>query len=599
MIYGTAEFKTTLKGIMMDGVRHPLYQQSTAHAEAMGVHICGDKPDFLLKRTRPREDPEVTTYRIDNYEPTTKAGADKALDIVSKIFNPSLYSILWKDSNAEIKKLQGYTLEYYPVYNSVVTFDKDVLLKSMIADPNAVIAERPRVIPENDAVRAEPISVIYASRNVYWFDKDCFLIFNRKEEVQGITYYYWVYYDKTQFLEFKSWWIENEKTIYTTVLEQFVHNFNEIPAWFLRGKSKTMPNGEILFESFFSSALPHWNLAVIHESDLLGAYIMHMHPQKTVWTEECQHTFLWDGVNHKCVHGVMKAQGVKSTDRSGEECPVCQGSGRTAVVTAYGEYQFQRSKLDDIVPTGLKPVEYLNIPTDATKMLEERTREMNKKALWSINMDVEDEVGENQSGIAKVIDRSGQYDTLHNIASVVFDVHLPNQYYFKNKYMFAIQASSENKKEDKNLPEINKPTQFDILTTAELINNFAAAQKAGVDKNYLRVKAIEIANRDFATSPDVKRYVIATLELDPLYGYTVDEISVGVNAGTIRKTDWTIHNNLKPFLDKAMAANPKFLTLDKQEQIKLMETYANELIKAEKPRIDADMIINTDINAAA
>jgi hypothetical protein len=600
MVYGTQEFADTLKAIMRDNLRHPLYDQTVKHANEMAPHILGDKPVYLLERARPREDPEVTTYRLDNYEPTTKAGADKALDILSKMFNPSLYSIVWKEESAEIKEFQQYTLEYYPIYNSVITYDKDVLLKKMIADPNAVIAERPEFIPQNDVERIKPISVIYGSVNVHWYDKDCFIFFLMTEDVNAQRYYYYDYFDKVQYLRIKCKYEENTKSISIEILEQYQHGFNEIPAWFLRGKSKALDNGEILFESFFSSALPHWNLAVIHESDLLGGYIMHMHPQKVVWTEECEHRLKVEGVEHTCRNGIMKAVGGVQTNFSGSECSRCGGSGRSAVTSPYGEYQMSIKKLSEgQLPSGMKPVEYVYIPVDATKMLEERTREMNKKALWAINMDVEDEVGQNQSGIAKVIDRSGQYDTLHNISSVVFDVHIPNQMYFKNKYMFKVQSASANKKEDKNLPEVNKPTQFDILTTAELLNNFSVAQKANVDKNYLRVKAIEIANRDFSTSPDIKRYVIATLELDPLYGFTIDEISTGNAAGVIRKVDWTIHENLKPFIDRGIEQNKAFLTLPKQEQIKILEGFANELIKAEKPKVDPNMIINQDINAAA
>jgi len=147
-----------------------------------------------------------------------------------------------------------------------------------------------------------------------------------------------------------------------------------------------------------------------------------------------------------------------------------------------------------------------------------------------------------------------------------------------------------NKKEDKNLPEINKPTQFDILTTSELINNFAVASKSGVDKTYLKSKAIEIANRDFSTSPDVRKYLVTSLNLDPLYGFPQDEISSGVSSGVIKKTDWSIHDNLNPFMDRAIEENPKFLELKKSEQLVILNKYAEELIKSEKPKVDANMI---------
>lgn len=599
MIYGTQDFAETMKAIIKDGLRHPLYEATVKHADAMSIHIYGDKPDYLLTRARPREDDEVKAYRLENYEPTTKAGADKAIDIVSKIFNPTLYSVVWKDQNEKTKKLQGYTLEYYPVYNSIVAFDKDVLLRKMLADPNSVVAEKPSHIPENDAIMIEPVSVIYGSSAVWWYDRDCFLMYLRKEVEETQEYYYFAYYDKNQYISFVTWYNGADHNIYFEEEEPpYVHNFNEIPCWFLRGKSKSMDNGEVMFESFFSSALPHWNLATIHESDLLGAYITHMHPQKVIYAEECQHEFRHDNLIFHCIRGIMKAQGGVQHDWNGTECPSCAGSGRKAVTSPYGEYLISRTKLDEAT-SSFKAVEYLIVPTEATQMLKERTQECNDKALWSINMDVEDKVGENQSGIAKVIDRSAQSDTLYTIGSIVFDVHLTNQYYFKNKYMFAIQAKSENKKEDINLPEINKPTQFDILTTAELFNNFGIAQKSGVDKNTLRFKAIEIANRDFSTAPDIRAYVITILNIDPLYGFTQDEISLGVTSGTIRKEDWAIHDNLKPFIDKAIAANDKFLTLTKEEQLITLDKFAKELIKEAKPKVDASMVLNPGVGAAA
>lgn len=118
MIYGTQEFAEKIKGIIKDEARHPLYHESVHHAEAMSVHIYGDKPLYLLERARPREDAEVQVYRVENYEPTTKAGADKAIDIVGKIFNPTLYSINFKEKNDQTSLLEKYTLEYFPNYNS-------------------------------------------------------------------------------------------------------------------------------------------------------------------------------------------------------------------------------------------------------------------------------------------------------------------------------------------------------------------------------------------------------------------------------------------------------------------------------------------------
>lgn len=597
MVYGTQEFAERLKAIIKDGYRHSLYEQTVEHAKEMAVHIYGDKPLFLLERSRPREDGDVTKYRIENYEPTTKAGADKAIDIVSKIFNPSLYSINFKEQNAESKELQQYTLEYYPDYNSLPTYDKEVLLRKMIADPNAVLAIKPGEVPDLDTERIKPVSVIYGSCNIWDYDKYFFLIFDHKEMISGTEYHYFYYYDKTDYIKFSVFFNPANETVVTSIEDQYRHNFKELPVWFLRGKSKCLDNGKIFYESFFSSALPDWNLAVIHNSDLLGAYINHLHPQKYELAEECNFKFSFEGKEYPCRGGVVKYPG-KSDEGNKMDCPHCLGTGYSTVKSPFGTYQFSRSKLEEGAPSGLMPVGYITIPVEATKMLEERCESLMRKGMWAINMDVEDKVGENQSGVAKVIDRSSQMDTLATISSVIYDVHLTNQYYFTNKYMFSIEASSANKKEDKNLPEINKPTQFDILSTSELINNFAVASKSGVDKNYLRLKAIEIANRDLSTSPDVRLYLVTSLNIDPLYGFTQDEISLGVSQGVIRKVDWTIHENLKPFMDKAITENNKFLTLQKPDQLVILEKYAMELINSEKPRVDESTALKFEMNAA-
>lgn len=592
MIYGTQGFADQMKAIIKDGARHPLYEQMVEHAKAMSVHIYGDKPVYLLDRARPREDEEVKLYRLENYEPTTKAGADKAIDIVGKIFNPTLYSINFKEQNEESKLLQQYTLEYYPNYNSLTNYNKDVTLRKMLADPNGLMAVKPTEIPETDTERIQPEIVVYGSPSVWWYDRDCFLIFTHEEETERQKRYYFEYYDKTQYLKFYSWYDDSDKSINFIELEPpYVHNFKEIPAWFLRGKSRSMDNGAIMYESFFSSALPHWNLAIIHESDLLGAFITHMHPISYEVVDECNYQFKYEGQNYPCRGGSIFYPGGKDGAKISMECPHCSGTGYHAVKSPYGRYQFSKQKLEDgNMPAGMLPVGFVPIPTEATAMLRDRCKDMNRAAMWAINMDVEDKVGESNSGVAKAIDRSAQWDTLATFAEVMFDVHLPNQYYFINKYMFSIEAKSANKKEDKNVPSINKPTQFDILTTAERINNFAVAQKSGLDKNYLRLKAIEIANYDLSTDPDARKYLVTLINLDPLYGFTQDEMSLGVSNGVIRKVDWTIHENLKTFIDRAIIENDKFLEMDKDEQIVILEAYGKELIATNKPAVDPNIL---------
>lgn len=592
MIYGTPEFDNILIKILKptgkdgEGYRHPTYKETCDHAEEMSWHMYGVKPEKLLRRVRPREDPEVTEYRLDNYEPTTKSAADKAIHITSKIFNPNLYSIRWKDENDSSKKLKDYTLEYYPHHNSIVNFAKDVLLRKMLADPNAVLAVKVLVLPENDSKAPEdPYAMVYGSPSIWNFDEDHYLINTKQEEERKgqrlITWFYFEYYDRTEYVDFRCY-ITPRGELILEEIETYSHQFGQIPVWRLQGMNEALDNGEIIYKSFFASAIPYWNLSIIHESDVLGAYINHIHPLRVEISENCN--FKWEG-RFTCRHGKITKDDGESFD-----CPNCSGTGYKPM-GPYGVFKISKEKLQEgDGPLGQPAVSYVSVPIDATKMLEERAARMQQKGMWAINMDVEDEIGQNQSGVAKVIDRSAQYDTLYNIGSVMFDVHIENMYYFFNKYMFGIANASAGKDAEANLPEVNKPTQFDIASTSELVNNYKAAKDSGLDPNYLQIKQIEIGTRDLTTNPDLKMFTNLLLDLDPLPGMDAQTVSLNVSKFFVSQVDAVIHFNLKRFLERAFTEDPAFNEKSKDEQQKVLNKYGQEMVKANKPVIDPTLL---------
>jgi hypothetical protein len=590
MIYGSVEFDETLIKIIKspkkgeDGYRHACYKESVDHAETMGWHLYGTTPETLLNRVRPREDPEVTKYRLDNYEPITKAAADKAINIVSKIFNPNLYSIRWEKHSESQEKLRDYTLDYYPEYNSVVNYVKDVLLRKMLADPNGLAAVKVDYVPESTADELPPPRVIiYGSSAIWNYDYEHYLVHLRTEEdkiqQQKITWFYFDYFDNKYYREFRCY-VTPSNVLTVEELKTYEHGFGEIPAWKLQGKSESIDSGEIVYKSFFDSAVPYWNKAIIHESDVDGAFINHMHPLRVELAEECNHV---QQSRFACKRGTI-------TDDKGNktECPRCLGSGYRPT-SPYSVFKITRPKATEAGAEAISPseaVSYVNVPVDATKMLEERADRMRRMGMWAINMDVEDEVGENQSGKAKVIDRSAQYDTLYNIGSVVFDVHLQNIFFFFNGYMFGVADRSLGKDPEANLPQINKPTQFDIASTSELVNNYKVATESGLDRNYLQLKQIEIGTRDLTTNPDLKKFTNLLLDLDPLPGMTAADVSMNVSRYFVSHVDAIVHNNLKRFLERALEEDKGFFEKPKAEQKKKLQEYGDEMAKANKPKID-------------
>jgi hypothetical protein len=201
-------------------------------------------------------------------------------------------------------------------------------------------------------------------------------------------------------------------------------------------------------------------------------------------------------------------------------------------------------------------------------------------------MDVEDEVGQVQSGAAKVIDRSAQYDMLYTIGSVMFDTHLQNIFYYINKFMFGVESKSLDKKDDENLPQINKPTQFDVLTSAERVNNYKVGKDSGLDPNFLVAMQQQIISGDLTTNPDLKLFSMMLLDLDPLPGMDQMTVRSNVMAGFNSKEDAVIHFNLRAFVERGVRENNGFPEMPKDRKIEILTTYAKEFIKANKVTLD-------------
>ena len=588
MKFGEQEFNNTLLKIVREDLRHPNYERTVELAHEMAVHVYGEKPVKLLDRVRPGEDEDIKQYRLLNYEPTTKAPCGKAIKIVSKMFNPNLSSIRFKSDTDGAKRLHEYTMEYYPEYNTLTAFNKDVTLKKMIADPNGVIAVKPMKAVENDAEAVMPIVVIYGSDNVWYYDIDHYLIFIKKEEIKdkGILYTF-DYYDDEWYRRFTVMAPREDKIIIEDLPESYPHKFldkdnkPEIPAWKLRGNTIALDNGELIYESFFADAQPHWNLSIIHESDVLGAFVKHMNPQRYIVGETCTNTQMYEGIQVKCHRGTLTSPDGKTR----LACDVCGGTGKVAS-SPYEDHIILKSKLDEMQNVSIDSVGYVKVQTEATKMLEERADKCVEKGSSAINMDIEDKVGENQSGIAKVYDRSAQNDTIYDMACVMYDIHFQNEFYFINKYMNAVVARSVNKTVDDNLPEVNKPTRFNIESIAELIAGFEAGKKSGLDRNFLQAKELEILNRELDTDPDRKKYYSLIISLDPLFGMTQIEIDSNLNRGLIRKVDAVIHANLKLFVDRAIRENKNFEELERDKQFEILDKYALEIIDSEKVTLD-------------
>lgn len=597
MTYKDPLFLTFLKNVIQGDLRHDCYKESCDHCNEMSVHLYGKNPEKLLNAVRPREDAETKTYRLSAYQATTKATAGKALSIVAKIFNPTIWSIRWKDQTTAGRQLENYTLKEYPVFNSLINFLSESVTKKMLADPNGMIAIRPGNLTIPETERALPVARVYGSPNIWWKDKEMVLIWiktvddpnPRKNKV-----YYFEYYDATEIIEFDCYFTTPVLPPTIELIASYTHGCGEMPIWELKGIPELLDNGSVIFKSFFDDALPFWNLAITHESDLFGAYVNHLHPLRAELAEECD--YIQDG--QKCRNGLVNKVIGGVVSGGTFSCPSCHGTGYRSVKSPYGVYQYDKEKLDGTTGS-ITPVQYITIPTEATKMLEARVDKMHDRGLNAINMDVANKVGENQSGIAKVIDRSELNDFLGKIANVIFDIHLTNIFYYFNIIMFKVSQSSKPNDPltpdnmDANLPEINKPINFDVATASELLTQMDSTKKAGFNPEYMRQAGKEIIAKKFATNPDIKIKMDLVVDLDPLPDLAVADI-IALQSGAQKAwpiEHFIIHFNMGNFVDRALDEDEAgFLGKDEDQKFEVLMGFAKEVIDATKTKIDPSVV---------
>lgn len=553
--------------------KHPFYKACVTHAEEMSWHVYGNKPLALLRRVRPREDPAITTYRIESYEPITQSICKKAISITHKVFNSKLYSIRFKDDkNSQL--LKQYTLEDYPRFNSVINYLANYALKKMLADPNAIFLVQPIDYTIKPSDRVAPIVTCYNSKDVHLYTNDYILLFDKYDEPKKETYY--TYVDKNVIHKIIIY--TNGKTLTVEQDGSYNHNFGKLPIWHLGGEYSDKDIG--VFESFFSPAVPFWNEAINDHSDVTGAYRMHMWPQKWEVADECEYV---EAGLYPCTNGYVfnKEKGSKYP------CPSCKGAGRKSAKSPYETYWVNRDKFQSEA-TGTANVEvpfgYVSVPVDATKMLEDKANRNLEMGLNALAMDVVNEIGENQSGVSKEIDRTELNDFLQKIADQFFEVHLPNIYYYFVRYMFGVEMNPVQVREME--PEISKPTQFDIYSTTELTAQFASAKTAKLNPSYLTTKQAEIQSREFQNYPELLMFLNLELKLDPLSEVTRDEVALMLSGGTVTKETAIIHDNIKVFIQRALEEDPKFGDKKTNEQRDTLNKYAKEVVSATRIKLD-------------
>jgi hypothetical protein len=580
------EFQEYLSNLIKDEkYRHVNYRKTVDHAKELAVHAWGEKPVDILDKARPREDEAVKQYRIDSWEPITQSDFDKAIYILQKGFNSKLFSINFPPQPGGVKLSEEESLEYYtrkifPLFDDVFNLFSEVLLKQSIADPNGVITIVPTVYNLPQSELQSPNIVIFKSEQVYdkkdgvyfvLLDQNTVKLKNREGAILHIiTVNSIVTYEEIETRDADKRFIE---------VARFDHNFGILPAWHLGGvpDSRAYPYSYI---SFFNAAVPYWNKAVRLESDLDGALVNHLHPQKWEMTLDCEH-----------VENGQQCQGGKIyVEKIGKSvpCTKCHGSGKISVKSPFDVYQINTDKLATMegkTPM-IPPAGYITVPTEIITVLDGKIKQNLEKGLSAICMDVVNKIGLDQSGKAKEIDRTELNTFMTKVFDYMFDNHIPNVFYFINLYRYGVLLG---KRVDEYLPTISKPTSFDVLTIQDVTEELAKAKENNSSPVYLEALERDLIDKRFSTNEEIRTRATLCIDLDPFPSRSIEDKTMMKLNQTVSNEDLVISDNIVKFVKMALEEHPDFPEMEMNDQNDILLGYAKDLIKNNETQV-ADLV---------
>jgi hypothetical protein len=540
-------------------ITHKYYKITVNHAEEMGVHVEGETPEKLLNINRPNEQEDIKRYRLESYQPVTQSLSEKVINTVNKVFNPRLWDMEFPEMTTK-DSLSKYLMEDYPFYRSIMNFITETFTTKDFSDPNAAIVVMPQDFEIKETEMFEPVAYVYKSEYLIDFEEDKYYTFLFGDTIKIFTDNQILYYRKEVKGSKETWVLDFE----------YSHDFGVIPVFRIGGiiKGGKQP---YYFESWIRGVLPHWNQVVQLTSDLQAAYMNHLYMDKWEYTTECEAEGCNGGqVEISALEGTsLEVTGRSETKVITQNCTTCKGTGKVSR-NPFGIHTINRDSLNPDSPLPTPPAGYVDKPIEVVDKVEERIRAEEKRGLASINMEIVQMVGEDQSGVAKTIDREDLNAFLSRYSRHVYEYVLPNLILY-----IAAWRYGETVEVTKILPQIHQPKEFNILSLNQIREEYKDASNSNVSDNYLMHIEKELVNSKFANNDFARQKNDTIIELNPYVGKNVDDLLTLRNLG---EKDWKIYKaiHLIELVNMAIENDEGFLDLEMKEKRQAIDTLAKK-----------------------
>lgn len=461
----------------------------------------------------PREAPVTREWRLSQYRPLTKAPFGMLTDTLSgAIFQDSQYTLVLpdKDDNEYIwgNNFQGKNLMAYM---------SDIVLPAIPEDPNGYVVcmpSKPWYETNDPKVTAD---VLFVNIKDVVFEGKEDLLFTKDKYAYWLTPNAIIRYVKDKGDQYQV----EAKGYWATML-------GRIPAYIAGGSWNT----DGYYDSFYDKAIAAANEFISSFSAEQMVDKEASHPYITQFSEECP----------EC-HGTGEVSALQANTgvRDLETCPKCKG----AKTVSYNPADRFMVPSDDWERLKDGAIKLTNPDTAVNQYHRDKNTEIMNMILRALNLLNIDAA---QSGTAKAIDQEKLYTFISKVSNNMFD----NIIYPVIRDIIAyrnVRATGGN-----TVPHVYdftliKPTQFQIKTAADLLQELTDSTKGNIP-GYVRKKQItEFVDKRFAGDDIFQKKTAVISALDDLYVYSPDERLTMRTTGEIQQKDLIYSRNLPNILD--------------------------------------------------
>ncbi len=480
--------------------------------------------DTHLLNRFPTEQPWIRNWRKSVYRPLTRAPFLQVISVLTgAIFQDSAYTLIIpnkKDSDY----IWGNTFDNKDLIQYIVSKFQEIA-----EDPNGYFVVIPKEkATETTTENVEPYlsfifsdSIIHASKEELVFKQDDIVWVMTREAIYR-------YYKPEKSAEYVN--MDAEGFYYT-------HKLGHVPAYVAGG----MWNSKGYYDSWFVNAKPLADEFVSSYSSVQFINKDATHPYVVEADASCP----------EC-NGVPQIQYCKKCDLNSEgcvcgtseqwylkKCAKCNGSGKVA-----------RNPGDRmIVPAdmmGNNLIQIINRDVAANKYLSDFQADLYNQILRSLYLNY---IEQAQSGVAKDKDMEARYQFLSKVAGDLFDRLLYGIVGDILGYRNIRVVNGENMPDNTGFT-ITKPTQFNIQTAADLLEEYKTANESKMPP-YQRAAILEKYNNKQFSGDEVlnkKAYIIN--ELDVLNVLTEVEIQAALLNGGASQRDYQYHLQLPKIINR-------------------------------------------------